>query len=75
MDTKVCNPNNVQSNLTAQTFFCFQYFSGSRGNFQMVPLLYKTATRDFLTPKLISNLFNVFIRQDDLQILHPPNAK
>jgi hypothetical protein len=41
----------------------------------MVPSLYKTATRDFLTPKLISNLFNVFIRQDDLQILHPPNAK
>jgi hypothetical protein len=22
-----------------------------------------------------SNLFNVFIRQDDLQILHPPKAK
>jgi len=75
MDIKVCNLNNVHSNLTAQTFFCFQYFSGIRGNFQTVPSLYKTATRDFLTPKLVSDLFNVFIRQDDLQILHPPNAK
>jgi hypothetical protein len=75
MDTKVCNLNNVHSNLTAQTFFCFQYSSGIRGNFHMVASLYKTTTRDFLTPKLISNLFNVFIRQDDLQILHPPDAK